>query len=143
MRATSAQLAALSTDDPEFQATATSWMFTVLDVGHAVLELREQLATIPKVWNDAEDACQSVVDGIALLFDSPTAAHLAAARGAVDQAVSVVREAARSKRAPREAHTKFERMSGYLHFMRVTLAELPTPVHTDAPEWLQAFLARR
>jgi uncharacterized membrane protein YccC len=136
------QLTALSTDDPAFQATAASWMFTVLDVGHAVLELREELATIPKAWNDVEDACRSVVDGIALLFDSPTAARLASAREAVDAAVSVVRAVARSKPATREARATFERMSGYLHFLRVTLAELPTPVHTDAAEWLQAFLAR-
>ncbi|WP_321910262.1 FUSC family protein [Paraburkholderia sp. J11-2] len=137
------QLTALSIDDPEFQATAANWMFTVLATGHAVLELREEIATIPQACNDAASACRNAVDGIAVLFDSPRAAHLAAARGAVAHAVSVVRGAARCKRATREARAKFERMSGYLHFIRVTLAELPTPVHTDAPAWLQAFLARR
>jgi uncharacterized membrane protein YccC len=137
------QLTAFSSDDPEFQATAASWMFTVLDVGHAVLELREELATFPQAWNDAEDSCRSLVDDIAALFDSPTAAHLAAARSAVDKAVNRVREAAKSTRATHEARATFERISGYLHFVRVTLAELPTPaVHTDAQEWLRAFLTR-
>jgi uncharacterized membrane protein YccC len=136
------QLSALSTDDPEFQATAASWMFTVLDVGHAVLELREELTHIPHAWKDAEGVCRDVVDGIAVLFDSPSAARLAAARGVVEQALSMVRKAGRSKRATREARDKFLRMSGYLHFIRVTLAELPTPSNPDEPGWLQAFLAR-
>jgi uncharacterized membrane protein YccC len=137
------QLTALSTDDPEFQATAASWMFTVLDVGHAVLELREELAMFPQAWNDAEDSCRSLVDDIAALFDSPTAAHLAAARWAVDKAVNRVRDAAQSKRATHEARAIFERISGYLHFVRVTLAELPTPpLYTDAQEWRRAFLTR-
>jgi uncharacterized membrane protein YccC len=136
------QLTGLSPDDPEFQATTASWMFTVLDVGHAVIELRNELATLPKAWNDAEGVCQCVVDGIALLFDSPTAAHLVAAREAVDRAVSVVRDASRTRRASRDVRAKFERMSGYLHFIRVTLAGLPTPENTGPQEWLQTFLAR-
>jgi hypothetical protein len=117
-------------------------MFTVLDVGHAVIELRNELATLRKAWNDAEGVCRCVVDGIALLFDSPTAAHLVAAREAVDRAVSVVRDASRTRRASRDVRAKFERMSGYLHFIRVTLAGLPTPENTGPQEWLQTFLAR-
>jgi uncharacterized membrane protein YccC len=137
------QLTALSTDDPEFQATAAAWMFTVLDVGHAVLELREDITHIPEAWQDTSGACKDAVEAIAVLFDSPTAAHLAAARGAVEQALSMLRDAARHKRSTSEARATFECMSGYLHFIRVTMAALPAPELTDASKWLQAFLARR
>jgi uncharacterized membrane protein YccC len=137
------QLIALSADDPELQAMAASWTFTVLDVGHAVLELREQIMHFPPAEKKAGDACRDAVDGIALLFDSPKAAHLAAAGEAIDHAVMLVRELARSKRATHEARSTFERTTVYLHFIRVTLAELPRPVHVHPQEWLQAFLMRR
>jgi len=137
------QLTALSTDDPAFRAKAESWMFTVLDVGHTVLELREKIETVPQEWNEVEAACRFVVDGIALLFDSPTATKLAAARGAVEKAVNVVREAARSKHTTPEARVACQRISGYLNFIGVTLADLPNPLYTDASEWLRAFLTGR
>ncbi|MBT2790108.1 FUSC family protein [Paraburkholderia strydomiana] len=136
------QLTALSTDDPAFQAMASRWMFTVLDVGHAVLALREKIEVVAQAWNEVAASCQSVVDGIAVFFDSPTAADLAAVPGAVDEAVNVVREAARSKRATPDVRVTFERTSGYLHFISVTLTDLPDPLHTDASEWLRAFLTR-
>ncbi|WP_207004653.1 hypothetical protein [Trinickia mobilis] len=48
-----------------------------------------------------------MLDGLALLFDAPTAANLAAAREAVDEAVSVVREASQTKRASPDARAQF------------------------------------
>ncbi|WP_206997709.1 FUSC family protein [Trinickia mobilis] len=137
------QLNGLSTEEPAFQAAAASWMFTVLDVGHAVIELRSELAIHPEAWQGTEGACRCVLDSLALLFDAPTAANLTAAREAVDAAVSAVREASQTKRASPDARARFQRMSGYLHFIRVTLAELPSPSNADAHDWLEAFLARR
>ena len=98
---------------------------------------------IPESWQGASGACKRVVEGIAVLFDSPSAARLAAARETVEQALAFVRDAAHSERATREVRSTFERMSGYLHFLRVMLAGLPEPEHADATEWAQAFLDRR
>jgi len=49
----------------------------------------------------------------------------------------------RSERTTRQARATFERMSGYVHFIRVTLAELAAPGHTDAQARLPVCLARR
>jgi hypothetical protein len=39
------QLNGLATKDPEFRAAAVAvWVFTVLDVGHTVIEFRSELA---------------------------------------------------------------------------------------------------
>lgn len=130
------QLNGLSSKDPAFQAAAANWMFAVLDVGHAVIALRGEMAILPEAWQRTEGVCQCLLDSIADLFAAPTAANLAVAREAAAQAVSVAREASQTARASRDARAQVVRMSGYLHFIRTSLADLPSPSNTDAPGWV-------
>ena len=134
----------LAAGQPQVQRTLLRWMLVVLEVGHAIIELRKEQAILPvhPAYAEAQPWRQSIrVMGRALmrLFIQPQRANHARALAAVDQAIYQVK----NTDEPFARHfdtSALRRVQSYLHFIRSALldpqsplAELPATGPHDAP----------
>ena len=134
----------LAAGQPQVQRNLLRWMLVVLEVGHAIIELRREQAVLPvhPAYAESQPWRQSIrVMGRALmrLFIQPQQANLARALAAVDQSIYQVQHT--DEPFARHFDTSaLRRVQSYLHFIRSSLldpqsplAELPAPGLKDAP----------
>ncbi|GAB2922482.1 FUSC family protein [Paraburkholderia jirisanensis] len=125
---------------PDLQAAMLAWMFVVLEVGHAVLELRSELAVLQNgAWRAAT---QRMLEKITLLFDNPAPRRLEDAKQANAAAIETLCAALRSDAATQQTKQEtpegqatrhsMQRMLSYLHFIRSTLLDPQSPLNGDA-----------
>ncbi|MCQ3016197.1 FUSC family protein [Pseudomonas tremae] len=122
----------LAVSRPLVQRELLRWMFVVLEVGHAIIELRREQATLPVHPAYAEYQPWRValrVMGRALirLFIKPDAVNLQRGLLAVDQAIKRVQEADE----PFASHfdtSVLRRVKSYLHFIRTSLLDTQSPL---------------
>ncbi len=125
---------------PEVQHQLTRWMFAVLEIGHAVIELRkEQAALTAEPWYAEESEWRVCVRGLGRalirLFLQVDEANRQRALAAVEQAI----EAVRATPEPRAQHFESSpllRVLSYLHFIRTSLLDPYSPLALNdvAPE---------
>ncbi|TWH77115.1 putative membrane protein YccC [Azomonas agilis] len=123
---------ALAAGRPDVQKRLMRWMFTVLEIGHAVIELREEQARLPKEpWygEDTEWRLSVRVLGRSLvrLFIQPDAENHQRALNAVEQAIVAVRETP-EPRPPQFDSSPLRRVLSYLHFIRSSLLDPNSPL---------------
>jgi len=123
---------ALAAGRPDVQKRLMRWMFSVLEIGHAVIELRQEQARLPKEPWYAEDTPwqQSIrLLGRALvrLFIQPDAENQQRALSAVEHAIAAVRETP-EPRPPQFDSSPLRRMLSYLHFIRSSLLDPHSPL---------------
>ncbi|RMS93912.1 Fusaric acid resistance protein [Pseudomonas coronafaciens pv. oryzae] len=122
----------LAVSRPLVQRELLRWMFVVLEIGHAIIELRREQATLPVHPAYAEYQPWRValrVMGRALirLFIKPDAVNLQRGLLAVDQAIKRVQEADE----PFASHfdtSVLRRVKSYLHFIRTSLLDTQSPL---------------
>jgi uncharacterized membrane protein YccC len=132
------QANALATDRPDVQIWMLAWMFTVLEVGHAVIELRTELATLPNepryapttLW---QRETQHMLDALAVLFDTPTRERLVAAREATSASIDAALQMLQTVVASREDRHRLQRTLSYLHFIRTALLDPQSPLNVLMP----------
>jgi uncharacterized membrane protein YccC len=127
----------LAAGQPQVQRNLLRWMFVVLEVGHAVIELRREQAILPvhPAYAESQPWRQAIrVMGRSLirLFIQPNAANLARSLAAVDQAIYQVRYT--DEPFARHFDTSaLRRVQSYLHFIRTSLLDPQSPLAELAP----------
>ncbi|KAF1028766.1 MAG: p-hydroxybenzoic acid efflux pump subunit AaeB [Burkholderia plantarii] len=88
----------LAADQPGVQRDALRWMFAVLETGNAIIDLRDELATLPNDPRYAESmpwrvSIRAMRDTVAALFARPTGARFDAALAATIDAIAATQQA--------------------------------------------------
>jgi len=122
----------LAAGQPKVQSQLLRWMFVVLEVGHAIIELRKEQAILPvhPAYAESQPWRQSIrVMGRALvrLFIQPNASNLTRALVAVDHAISRV-QATDEPFARHFDTSALRRVQSYLHFIRTSLLDPQSPL---------------
>ena len=128
----------LAVGQPQVQSRLLRWMFVVLEVGHAVIELRKEQAILPVHPCYAESqpwrqAIRVMGRALARLFLQPTASNHERALVAVDHAISRV-QATDEPFARHFDTSALRRVQSYLHFIRTSLLDPQSPLATLGPE---------
>ncbi len=122
----------LAAGKPKVQSELMGWMFTVLEVGHAVIELRKEQARAPVHPAYAESqpwrqAIRVMGRALARLFLQPSASNHERALVAVDHAIARVQ--ATDEPFARHFDTSvLRRAQSYLHFIRSSLLDPQSPL---------------
>ncbi|MGG2021506.1 FUSC family protein [Pseudomonas sp. S8] len=122
----------LAAGQPKVQKNLLRWMFVVLEVGHAIIELRKEQAILPvhPAYAESQPWRQAIrVMGRALvrLFLQPNPSNLERALVAVDHAISRV-AATDEPFAPHFDTSALRRVKSYLHFIRTSLLDPQSPL---------------
>lgn len=110
---------------------ALRWMLSTLEVGHAVIDLRDEMNAFraskpPQTlrWTGSVDA---VLHELPRFFDDPTPGHHARTLKSVNLAIRAAQHALQAWYAvPNERH-RMQRIVGCLHFMRSALLDKDAP----------------
>ncbi|RMP89944.1 hypothetical protein ALQ17_02176, partial [Pseudomonas fluorescens] len=122
----------LSAGQPQVQHRLLRWTFVVLDVGHALIELRREQAQLPALACYAEttawrQAVRAVGRALVRLFNQPGHARWQRALARVEHAIECVQDTVE----PFEAHfetSALRRVESYLHFIRTSLLDTRSPL---------------
>ncbi|QSN62237.1 FUSC family protein [Caballeronia sp. M1242] len=136
------QINALAAGRPALQREALQWLFAVLEVGRAVIDLRREIAALSDApdhaaaqpWRRAIDA---TLDAVARLFDRPNTARFDAALRCAETAIADVQRLIAASERPREDRHRLQRIASHLHFIRTALLDPESPFatpETDPPE---------
>ena len=122
----------LAAGQPQVQKNLLRWMFVVLEVGHAIIELRKEQAILPvhPAYAESQPWRQAIrVMGRSLvrLFLQPNSSNLERALVAVDHAISRV-AATDEPFAPHFDTSALRRVKSYLHFIRTSLLDPQSPL---------------
>ena len=122
----------LAAGKPQVQSQLMGWMFTVLEIGHAIIELRKEQARAPVHPAYAESqpwrqAIRVMGRALARLFLQPSASNHERALVAVDHAIARVQ--ATDEPFARHFDTSvLRRAQSYLHFIRSSLLDPQSPL---------------
>ncbi|SAK47924.1 fusaric acid resistance protein [Caballeronia hypogeia] len=133
-----AQINALAAGRPDLQRDALQWLFAVLEFGNAVIDLRGEIAGVPREphygasmpWRRSVDA---TLDAVARLFDRPKAKRFDAALAATERAIADTRDLLALLDPPREERHRLQRIASHLHFIRTALLDHASPFAQFAP----------
>ncbi|WP_347904233.1 FUSC family protein [Pseudomonas purpurea] len=122
----------LAAGQPQVQRDLLRWMFVVLEVGHAIIELRKEQAILPvhPAYAETQSWRQAIrVMGRSLvrLFLQPSQSNLERSLIAVDHAISRV-QATDEPFAPHFDTSALRRVKSYLHFIRTSLLDPQSPL---------------
>ncbi|VVP46202.1 p-hydroxybenzoic acid efflux pump subunit AaeB [Pseudomonas fluorescens] len=117
---------------PQVQRDLLRWMFVVLEVGHAIIELRKEQAMLPvhPAYAESQPWRQAIrVMGRSLvrLFLQPSQSNLQRGLIAVDHAISRI-QATEEPFAPHFDTSALRRVKSYLHFIRTSLLDPQSPL---------------
>ena len=119
------QIDALAAGREDLQRDALRWLFAVLEVGQAVIDLRIELNELSRT--DA-DSITRALHQVARLFDHPTPSRFDTALSATSAAIADLRVLLDTVREPREERHRLQRMSSHLHFIRTALLDPQSPL---------------
>ncbi len=122
----------LAIGKPLVQRELLRWMFVVLEIGHAIIELRHEQAILPihpayAEYQPWRIALRVMGRALVRLFIQPDAVNLQRCLLAVDQAIKRVQEADE----PFASHfdtSVLRRVKSYLHFIRTSLLDPQSPL---------------
>ena len=127
------QINALSANEPQLKHDTLQWLFAVLEIGNAVIDLRGELATLPSdpryaagtAWREALDA---MLDAVCQLFAKPGDARYRRTLDATADAIARVQELLHAYAPPREERHQLQRILSHLHFVRTALLDPQSPL---------------
>jgi uncharacterized membrane protein YccC len=121
------QIDALAAGREDLQRDALRWLFAVLEVGHAVIDLRIELNR-PDALKPSPDSITRALHQVARLFDHPTPQRFDATLSATSNAIADLRVLLDTVREPRDKRHRLQRMSSHLHFIRTALLDPQSPL---------------
>jgi uncharacterized membrane protein YccC len=113
---------ALAAGREDLQRDALRWLFAVLEVGHAAIDLRVELN------RSDPDSITRALHQVARLFDHPTPQRFDATLSATANAIADLRALLATVREPRDERHRLQRMSSHLHFIRTALLDPQSPL---------------
>jgi uncharacterized membrane protein YccC len=126
------QIDALAAGREDLQREALRWLFAVLEVGHAVIDLRIELSRLDSgtsaTARASKTSIRQALHQVARLFDHPSTARFDAALSATAVAISDLRAQLDIAHEPREERHRLQRMSSHLHFIRTALLDPQSPL---------------
>jgi len=99
-----------------------SWMFPVIEIGHAVIQLRHDVASVP-MSRTISDRVQHCVSSTVKLFRQPSALARCAAIESVADCVVLLHSAGEAEGCPTLVRTVLRRMQTSLHLIRTALLD--------------------
>ncbi|CAN0620088.1 Fusaric acid resistance protein conserved region [Burkholderia multivorans] len=123
----------ISADQPGVQRDALRWMFAVLETGNAVIDLRNELATLPDDPRFAETtpwrrAVETMRQNISALFEKPGQQRFDAALDATAGAIAAAQQALAECVPNRDERHRMQRILSHLHFVRTALIDPESPL---------------
>ncbi|MPW16994.1 FUSC family protein [Paraburkholderia sp. CNPSo 3157] len=127
------QINALAPNEPDVKRDTMRWMFAVLEIGNATIDLRGEIATLPRDARYAPSmpwrvTLRSTCDAIARLFARPRARRLDHALAATADAIAAVQQTLATFAPPREERHRLQRILSHLHFIRSALLDPQSPL---------------
>jgi uncharacterized membrane protein YccC len=125
-----AQLRALLTKRSRRHRDALRWMLVTLEIGHAVIDLRNEAARaayaadLQPRWNACLDALN---EAIAALFERPDRTRFEAVQVSVGVAISIVQIVLEQVRENHAMRHDLQRILSCLHFIRTALLDKDAP----------------
>ncbi len=128
---------------PDVQRNLMRWMFAVLEIGHAVIELRQEQAALPNEPWYAEDcdwqiAVRALGRALVRLFMQVDDVNRQRALTAVEQAIDSVRNTP-EPRPPQFDTSPLRRVLSYLHFIRTSLLDPHSPLAKTSPVVIESL----
>ncbi|UVE18923.1 FUSC family protein [Pseudomonas sp. LS44] len=122
----------LAASRPDVQSDLMRWAFLVLEIGHAVIELRHEQERLPALPRYAEatawrQAIRALGRSLIRLFVKPSADNLQRALSMLDQAIASVHANAEPDAQPFD-DAPLRRVQSYLHFIRSALLDPHSPL---------------
>ncbi|MBP0594498.1 FUSC family protein [Paraburkholderia sp. LEh10] len=133
------QINALAANEPDVKRDTMRWMFAVLEIGNAVIDLRSEVATLP---HDARHApsmpwrvsLRATCDAVSRLFARPRAGRLDEALAATAGAIGAVQQTLAAFTPPRDERHQLQRILSHLHFIRSALLDPQSPLGQPGAE---------
>lgn len=119
--------------EPSEQRDALAWLVAVLEVGHAVIDLRRELGALPSDarYTSSMPWRRSIsrsAKALTALFARPSDTRLDAALAANFDAIAATQQALAAFAPPREDRHRLQRILSYLHFVRTALIDPQSPL---------------
>jgi uncharacterized membrane protein YccC len=127
------QINALAQNQPAAKRDSLRWLFSVLEVGNAVIDLRREVATLPADARYANTmpwrlSLRAMLDALTALFERPRAKRLDRALAATADAIAGVQLVLATFAPPREDRHRLQRILSHLHFIRTALLDPQSPL---------------
>ncbi|SEJ53317.1 FUSC family protein [Paraburkholderia diazotrophica] len=127
------QINALAPNEPDVKRDTMRWMFAVLEIGNATIDLRSEIATLPRDARYAPSmpwrvTLRATCDAIARLFARPRARRLDRALATTADAIAAVQQTLATFTPPREERHQLQRILSHLHFIRSALLDPQSPL---------------
>jgi uncharacterized membrane protein YccC len=115
---------------------AMKWLYAVLEVGHAVIDMRselEHLAHSPLYARGAEwrRDISGTLRSVSALFDRPLATRAVTALAETDRAIASLKNMLIQYHPPREEHHGLQRILSHLHLIRTALLDPEAPFNSS------------
>jgi uncharacterized membrane protein YccC len=122
----------LAEGEPDARRNTLRWLVAVLEVGNAIIDLREELAILPPDPRYAATmpwrrTVAKTRDAIATLFAEPDGARLDTALAVTGDAIAAVQQTLVAFAPPREERHQLQRILSHLHFVRTALLDPQSP----------------
>ncbi|MBN3755946.1 FUSC family protein [Paraburkholderia sp. Tr-20389] len=127
------QINALAASEAEVRRETMRWMFAVLEIGNAVIDLRSEVATLPRDARYAPSmpwrvSLRVTCSAVSRLFERPRAERLDGALAATADAIAAVQQTLATFTPPRDERHQLQRILSHLHFIRSALLDPQSPL---------------
>ena len=127
------QINALAQNEPELKRDTLRWLFSVLEVGNALIDLRREVAALPRDARYAKSmpwrvTLRAMCDALTALFERPRADRFDRALAATADAIAAVQQVLATFTPPREERQQLQRILSQLHFIRTALLDPQSPL---------------
>ncbi|SOE57376.1 Uncharacterized membrane protein YccC [Burkholderia sp. OK233] len=127
------QINALAQNEPELKRDTLRWLFSVLEVGNAMIDLRGEVAALPRDARYAKSmpwrvTLRAMRDSVTALFERPRADRFDRALAATTDAIAAVQLMLATFTPPREDRHRLQRILSQLHFIRTALLDPQSPL---------------
>ncbi|MFM0318566.1 FUSC family protein [Paraburkholderia nemoris] len=127
------QINALAQNEPEVKRDTLRWLFSVLEVGNAMIDLRGEVAALPRDARYAKSmpwrvTLRAMRDAVTALFERPRADRFDRALAATTDAIAAVQLMLATFTPPREDRHRLQRILSQLHFIRTALLDPQSPL---------------
>jgi uncharacterized membrane protein YccC len=127
------QINALSPNEPDLKRDTLRWLFSVLEVGNAVIDLRREVAALPPHPRYEKStpwrvALRALLDALAALFERPREDRFASALATTADAIAEVQQLMAGFTPSREERHQLLRILSQLHFIRTALLDPQSPL---------------
>jgi uncharacterized membrane protein YccC len=127
------QINALAPTEPELKRDTLRWLFSVLEVGNAVIDLRREVAALPADARYAKSmpwrvSLRTMRDALSALFEHPREDRFDRALAATAEAIAALQQMLATFTAPRDERHHLQRILSQLHFIRTALLDPQSPL---------------